>query len=79
MNKENLLKTKLDEISDEISSLNSQTKAIKREIFAKKLKIPDRFLPREHDPDYGYIDAERLNTEFKILEDRVNKLERGIK
>jgi hypothetical protein len=79
MDKENLLKIELEEISDTIEKLKSQTLAINREIYANKLKVPDRFLPRKHESCFQFITAERLNTEFKILEDRVNKLEKRVK
>ncbi|MBU2249415.1 MAG: hypothetical protein KKD77_21885 [Gammaproteobacteria bacterium] len=75
MNKEKLSK-ELDGIIDMINKTNSRIKEINKEIYASKLKVPNRFLQRKYDLDYGWITGERLNTEFKILEDRVNKLER---
>lgn len=41
--------------------------------------VPDRFLRRLGDPEHGYITAERLNKEFKILEERVAELEEILK
>lgn len=41
--------------------------------------VPDRFLHRPGDPENGYITAERLNDNFKMLEARVAELEEILK
>ena len=48
--------------------------ALNKNLF-KKSKTPDRFLRRQDDPFAGYITSERLNKEFKSLEQRLEKLE----